>query len=159
MFGNAGLDIAEDRIATVDLSLLNILELQRRVDNRHSGQRIKPRFLRLHWRLPAAKLLRINDQQHKGLLKIGNATLQTATPIDSLAPNSKELNQAARKRIKQYTNTAGNSWELLHTELAVRMKTGKDGSSVLVPFRDHDVHRVLTNSRIKKKQPKLHLLR
>lgn len=98
-------------------------------------------------------VIRINDQQHKGLLKIGDATLQTTTPIDSLAPNCKELNQAARERIKQYTNTAGVSWELLHTELAVRTKKSEDGVSTLVPFRDHDVHRVLTNSRIKKKQP------
>lgn len=98
-------------------------------------------------------IIRINDEQHKGLLKIGDATLQTTTPIDSLAPNCKELNQAARERIKQYTNTAGVSWDLLHTELAIRIKKGEDGIPVLVPFRDHDVHRVLTNSRIKKERP------
>lgn len=81
------------------------------------------------------------------------AILRFRQMLDSLAPNCKELNHAARERVKQYTNTAGVSWELLHTELAVRMEKREDGVSVLMPFRDKDVHRVLTNSRIKKKQP------
>ena len=50
----------------------------------------------------------VNDEAHKGLLKIGDATLQTDKGIDELPANSHDLNQAAMARIKQYTNTAGS---------------------------------------------------
>ena len=43
-----------------------------------------------------------NTETHKGLLKIGDASLFTHSSIDGLSPNSKELNQAALKRIRQY---------------------------------------------------------
>ena len=49
----------------------------------------------------------IDDEVHKGLVKIGDATLNTNLSIDKLFPNCRELNQAALKRIKKYTNTAG----------------------------------------------------
>lgn len=96
----------------------------------------------------------INDEAHKGLLKIGDTTIQSDASIDALFPNCKVLNQAARNRIRQYTNTAGVATQLLHTELAVRAVKGKDGSQVLKAFRDHDVHRVLENSGIPKKKLK-----
>lgn len=88
----------------------------------------------------------LKDEAHRGLLKVGDATLHTDTPIDQLAPGTRELSQAALKRIKSYTNTAGLSPELLHVELAVRTVKDKDGSPKLVAFRDHDVHAVLKNS-------------
>lgn len=90
----------------------------------------------------------INDQDHKGLVKIGDATLHTDTSIDQLAPNSRELNQAALKRIKAYTNTAGLTPQLLHSEVAVRTIKEKDGSVRVEAFRDHHVHEVLKNSGI-----------
>ena len=93
----------------------------------------------------------INDEAHKGLVKIGDATLDTQTPIDSLPPNCSELNKAAHKRIKEYTNTAGITYNLLHTEVAVKT-VKKDNSMELLAFRDHDVHKVLENSNIKKKK-------
>ena len=90
----------------------------------------------------------INDEKHRGKVKIGDATLHTTKNIELLAPNSRELNQAALERIKAYTNTAGVTPKLLHTELAVR--TVKEGGQVqLKAFRDHDVHAVLKNSGIK----------
>lgn len=96
----------------------------------------------------------INDEAHKGLLKIGDTTIQSDASIDALFPNCKALNQAALSRIKQYTNTAGISAQLLHTELAVRLVRGKDGQQMLKAFRDHDVHRVLENSGIPKQKLK-----
>lgn len=96
----------------------------------------------------------INAETHKGLLKVGDASLYTDSSIDNLSPNSKELNQAALARIKQYTNTAGLTPRLLHTELAVRTIKNADGSIEIKPFRDYDVHRVLVNSGIPKKQIK-----
>jgi len=91
----------------------------------------------------------ILDEAHKGLLKIGDATVETESPIDKLPPNCHELNQAALKRIRSYTNTAGLNPKLLHTELAVRQKKNKDGSVVNEAFRDHQVHDVLKNSGIR----------
>jgi superfamily II DNA or RNA helicase len=91
----------------------------------------------------------ILDEAHKGLLKIGDATVETESPIDKLPPNCHELNQAALKRIRSYTNTAGLNPKLLHTELAVRQKKNKDGSIANEAFRDHQVHDVLKNSGIR----------
>ena len=58
-------------------------------------------------------IFEIRDPAHQGLLKIGDATIRTNETIDNLPPNSKLLNQAAKKRIKQYTNTAhkGKRWK------------------------------------------------
>ncbi|WP_342598785.1 Eco57I restriction-modification methylase domain-containing protein [Psychrobacillus sp. FSL H8-0483] len=90
----------------------------------------------------------IDDGAHKDLVKIGDATLHTDTQIDMLTPNSRELNQAALKRIKSYTNTAGFTPHLLHTEVAIRTIREKDGTIKLKAFRDHNVHDVLKNSGI-----------
>lgn len=96
-------------------------------------------------------IFRINDDAHKGLLKIGDATLKCDETIDKLPPNCRALNMAAKKRIDQYTNTAAISYELLHTELAVRTDIKK---GIVVAFRDHDVHRALANSHISKQNIK-----
>ncbi len=85
----------------------------------------------------------IEDAAHKGLLKIGDATIKTTK---FLQPNCAELNNAARARIKKYTNTAGINFNLLHTELAV-----KNNSAA---FRDYDVHKVLERSGYNKKKIK-----
>lgn len=93
-------------------------------------------------------VIAINDKSHEGLLKIGDATLHSSESIDKLPPNSESLNAAAHKRIREYTNTAGVEYTLLHTELAVKTETSQDGTHILKSFRDHDVHNVLKNSRI-----------
>lgn len=96
-------------------------------------------------RLKLIYVFRINDDAHRGCLKIGEATSDNEN-IWGLKPNSKELNKAAKKRIDQYTQTAGIEYELLYTELAIyNDKTG------LKSFSDHEVHKVLTRSGIKKK--------
>jgi hypothetical protein len=90
-------------------------------------------------------VFRINDDAHRGCLKIGEATSDNEN-IWGLEPNSKALNQAAKKRIDQYTQTAGIAYDLLYTELTIyNDKTG------LKAFSDHEVHSVLTRSGIKKK--------
>lgn len=88
-------------------------------------------------------VFRINDENHEGVLKVGDATVDTNLPKEELTANCEELNMAARKRIDTYTSTAGIVYELLHTELAV------DNNNVA--FRDHKVHDVLTNSGIENK--------
>ncbi len=97
-------------------------------------------------------IFEIKDEKHRGLLKIGDTTIQTDEAIDKLQPNCKALNEAARKRIKQYTNTVGVSPELLHSELAVRIIKDRNGMPALEAFRDYHVHKVLENSNIKKKK-------
>ena len=93
-------------------------------------------------------IFRINDDLHKGLLKIGEATCTSEKSSDALSVNCRELNIAAKNRINQYTQTAGIPYELLHTELAVRT-VNKDGKTTVKAFSDHDVHKVLERSGIK----------
>lgn len=87
-------------------------------------------------------------ETHKGLLKIGEATLTTDTKPSALVPNCHELNQAALARIKGYTATASVNFNLEYTELATRTDSG-----YTFTFKDKDVHRVLMNSGIHKVQP------
>lgn len=94
-------------------------------------------------------VFQIKDEVHKGLLKIGDATIKTDSEVENLFPSCKELNQAALTRIRSYTNTAGIEPILLYTELAIK-KEEKNGKVILKAFRDYEVHRVLENSNIKK---------
>ena len=89
----------------------------------------------------------INDKEHKGLLKIGEATLRSDKTPDLLFPNCRDLNIAAKKRIDQYTQTAAISYDLLYTELAVREEI-IDGKKKLRSFSDKAVHSVLIRSGI-----------
>lgn len=90
-------------------------------------------------------VFRINDTSHKGCLKIGEATSDSEN-IWGLEPNSKLLNQAAKRRINQYTQTAGISYDLLHTEVSVYADKG-----TIKAFNDSEVHQVLLRSGIKRK--------
>ena len=92
-------------------------------------------------------VMRINDKEHNGLLKIGDATVKTDKSEKELVPNCKELNSSAKERIKSYTQTASISYDLLHTELAIRTVT-KKGRSTIKAFRDNAVHDVLIMSGI-----------
>ena len=94
-------------------------------------------------------VFRINDKAHEGLLKIGEATCHTDKNPDELVPNCNVLNVAAKKRINQYTTTAGIVYELLYTELARHYVT-KNGQRKLEAFSDHDVHKVLERTGIKR---------
>ena len=88
----------------------------------------------------------IADKQHAGCLKIGETTLGDVD-LDFTPPNSPPLNEAARARIDQYTKTAGISYELLHTELAICDRDGQRQT-----FTDKQVHRVLERSGVKRKE-------
>ena len=90
----------------------------------------------------------VEDELHKGCVKIGDATVKTELTVDRLPANCRELNQAALQRIKKYTNTLGANVKLLHTELAVKTVKDDDGKPQIKAFRDYDVHRVLKNSGI-----------
>lgn len=63
-------------------------------------------------------VFRINDAAHRGCLKVGEATCDNDN-VFGLAPNSKALNESAKKRINQYTQTAGIAYDLLYTELTI----------------------------------------
>lgn len=66
-------------------------------------------------------VFRINDDAHRGCLKIGEATSDDAD-LFGLKPNSSALNKAAKARINQYTQTAGIAYDLLYTELSIYSK-------------------------------------
>lgn len=89
-------------------------------------------------------VFRMPYKDHEGALKVGEATVYTDDAPESLQPDCLQLQQAANKRIKQYTQTAGLKYELLYTELAITNK-GKG-------FTDHDVHKVLDRSNIRRKK-------
>ncbi len=85
---------------------------------------------------------------HKGLLKVGEATLTTDLTPDSLVPNCRALNQAARDRIHEIIKTASLNYKLEYTELALKQISG-----CYYPFRDYDIHKVLMNSGVRKVCP------
>lgn len=83
-----------------------------------------------------------DSKKHRGLLKIGETTIDKKFRAESLKPNCPALNAAAKKRIDEYTRTAAIDYKLLHTELAA--VCGKS-------FRDYDIHRLLKKYRVKVK--------
>lgn len=89
---------------------------------------------------------RINDSAHEGILKVGEASCNAGMAYFAFEPNCKELNAAAKERIRHQTQTAGVSFELLYTEATAYMK-GKN----LIVFQDHEVHDILVRSGIKRK--------
>jgi type I site-specific restriction endonuclease len=90
-------------------------------------------------------IFRINDEAHKGCLKIGEATSDSEN-IYGLEPNSSALNRAAKKRIDQYTQTAGVTYDLLYTEGTIFVEKG-----IIKSFSDAEVHNVLIRSGISRK--------
>jgi len=89
-------------------------------------------------------VFRINDKQHKGCLKIGEATI--LDDVIGAQPNSSVLNKAAKERINSYTQTAGINFDLLYTEATVFKEKG-----VYKSFSDHEVRNVLSRSGYEKK--------
>ncbi len=89
-------------------------------------------------------VFRINDEAHRGCLKVGETTCDDRNALH-LPPNSRVLNEAAKKRINQYTQTAGIAYDLLYTEIAAYDNHG------IRMFGDTDVHDVLKRSGIQKK--------
>ena len=88
-------------------------------------------------------VFRINDEAHQNCLKVGEATCDDQCAL-TFAPNSKGLNDAAKKRINEYTQTAGISYDLLYTELTIYTNHG-----TVCSFNDKAVHDVLERSGIK----------
>ena len=87
-------------------------------------------------------------ETHKGMLKVGEATLKTDIMPNELVPNCHTLNQAAKARIDSYTKTASMSYKLEYTELALKTEFGYSFT-----FKDKNVHKVLMNSGVHKVQP------
>lgn len=89
---------------------------------------------------------RINDEAHRGILKIGEASCNSSDNYLALLPNCKELNAAARQRINEQTQTAGVKYELLHTEVTAHFRDGG-----VCYFNDKEVHDLLIRSGIRRK--------
>ena len=98
------------------------------------------------FKLKLIYVFRINDEAHKGCLKVGEATADDSEDLWGLAPSSHNLNVAAKKRINQYTQTAGIAYDLLYTELAIYTAGGR-----LCALNDGAVREVLLRSGIKRK--------
>ena len=88
----------------------------------------------------------INDERHSNCLKIGETTIDEDDGSD-LFNNAESLQEAAHKRIRQYTKTAGIAYQLLYTEVSIFVRSG-----MIMTFNDKQVHKVLERSGIKRKQ-------
>lgn len=88
-------------------------------------------------------IITVNDEAHKGIVKVGMTDYDGDADITELKPNCKELNQAAKNRVRQYTQTAGVDFTLHHTELAISTRNG------VTVFDDNTVRNVLLRSGIK----------
>ena len=88
----------------------------------------------------------INDERHSDCLKIGETTIDEDDGSD-LFNNAESLQEAAHKRIRQYTKTAGIAYQLLYTEISIFVRSG-----MIMTFNDKQVHKVLERSGIKRKQ-------
>ena len=88
----------------------------------------------------------INDDRHKDCLKIGETTIDEDDGSD-LFNNAMALQEAAHKRIRQYTKTAGIAYQLLYTEISIFVRSG-----MIMTFNDKQVHKVLERSGIKRKE-------
>ena len=82
----------------------------------------------------------INDERHSDCLKIGETTIDEDDG-SNLFNNTEALQQAAHKRIRQYTKTAGIAYQLLHTEISIFVRNG-----MIMTFNDKQVHHVLERS-------------
>lgn len=92
-------------------------------------------------------VFRINDDTHRGCVKVGETYVKDAvSDITALQPNSHVLNKSAKDRINQYTQTAGITYDLLHTELTLGISL-----SGITSFNDGEVHKILRRSGIKQK--------
>lgn len=98
------------------------------------------------FKLKLIYVFRINDEAHKGCLKVGEATADDNEDLWGLAPSSHNLNVAAKQRINQYTQTAGIAYDLLYTELAIYTAGGR-----LCALNDGAVREILLRSGIKRK--------
>ena len=88
----------------------------------------------------------ISDERHSDCLKIGETTLEDDNG-EELFPNCELYQQAAHKRIRQYTATAGIAYQLLYT---VTASFNQNGMCMLL--NDKQIHKVLERSGIKKKE-------
>ena len=88
----------------------------------------------------------INDDRHKDCLKIGETTIDEDDGSD-LFNNAEPLKEAAHKRIRQYTKTAGIAYQLLYTEISIFVRSG-----MIMTFNDKQVHKVLERSGIQRKE-------
>ena len=91
-------------------------------------------------------VFRINDDAHKGCLKVGETTYEGEDMTAYFTPDSPALNAAAKARIDSYTATAGVAYELIYTEGTLHKRDGK-----LTSFSDTEVHKCLLRSGVMKK--------
>ena len=88
----------------------------------------------------------INDNRHSDCLKVGETTIDEDDGSNLFA-NTEALQEAAHKRIRQYTKTAGVAYQLLYTEISIFVRNG-----MIMTFNDKQVHKVLERSGIKRKE-------
>ena len=94
----------------------------------------------------AIYIFKIDNDEHKGILKLGMTSFYSNKSVKELTNNCDELNYFCKKRIDEETKTILEKYTLLHTEIAWRKITMGDGSVQETTFTDKDVHALLKRS-------------
>lgn len=84
----------------------------------------------------------LDESSHKDCVKVGKAS--TSKPN----PSQEDIFEAAKERVEDQLKTAGLKYKSLYAEIAIRI----DSDGVPHSFMDHEVHKVLERSGIKKKK-------
>lgn len=85
----------------------------------------------------------IDDERHRGALKIGKTEIDTDTKTGGeLSPNCEALREAANKRIKEQTQTSAVAYNLVY---AIKAHFINDEGREY-KFNDTDIHAVLLAS-------------
>lgn len=87
-------------------------------------------------------LYTIDDEQHKGLVKVGK------TSTNELDPTQNDITNAAIDCVRGQLSRAGMTYKELYAEKAIR----RDKDGIIRNFWDHDVHDVLERSGINNKK-------
>ena len=83
---------------------------------------------------------RIDDDRHKGMLKVGDTEFTPTKQLSLYAPNDPVLQSEAESRIRSWSGTAAAGAELVYCEALIRYNNDTQNNET---YRDNEVHAVL----------------
>ena len=88
----------------------------------------------------------IDDEDHRGYLKVGKTSFYSRSSISQLSPNCNEVNQAAHECIYSQTHRATVKYTLLYADIALMPIKMNDGTVQQQAFDDFLVRNVIFTS-------------
>lgn len=83
---------------------------------------------------------KIDDDRHKGMLKVGDTEFTPTKQLSLYTPNDPVLQREAESRIRSWSGTAAAGAELVYCEALIRYNEDTQNSET---YRDSEVHAVL----------------